>query len=1688
MSLSDTDFSGSLSVNDAAYGLDQHAAVSETPGVFESLQNVVTKGIPLTGLSVVNSFANTAIDVGNWFSDQPTERLSVENEVGDGELLDYYKQHEQGIEAAGLAAGSIIPGTIAVKALKLAQAGRATLALQRATGFLSGPKQAIIDGALKDIASEGIYPTLQADKFKAIALGVGDQALQALVFETATIATMKASPLLDKDSFGDVVNDMFYGALVGGGIGGVIEGIGTRAILNRAVLNRDIDTKFAELATYLEGNKSAAFNAGDKVVALLDSLDDLPATSTDLLANKKIARTRETAMLNSKNILSSIVSEGDNELSNKMMDVLLHMKNEQGMDKESMYNYLANIGKISRIDEAPAIPKGNTFFVNQFVKGDTFDWNDLVSNERKDGVLARRYALTNNALEPKIAKFSDTMDLGNGIPVLKYENATKAFEDGNDMFIGRNKGGQLQVYINKDAPNIKEIAFEGESRPLSLKERQDYTRTGKLPEGSRDFYGAPITLNVRTGRITSDAIASVVGDFGTVSVLDKGLQYGSRVSLQSIASPITAETSTIDANARYVWAAKRGIKRGDNIAANDTAMLQQLHSEISGTEGAQKDWTGTVEKYLARKDISFKDGDVPLTTEDALLSHIQRQKDELIADTMNKFPKLPAEEVAVRANVSEDYLANNMIAGKQEDFLVDTAQHESVNHVHLEYNMNGTTTQPNGMIVRGLMDVQYRISVIKSALRAATAGFFGDNFENFLASLPSSTADIRGAGAGGVSFSNAPYSSLGNQVERIGKFVTDKIVKQMASVSQRLNPAVNAIRGDEAASAELGNFIQVRRMTAETYSFLPEDVATAEKMSPDTVVLSKSLKTDKQGVVTWDKGYTPEGFISTAKKLQFPESEGLHTFYSLSDKVADFERANMEVNNDRLVHRNNWYQANGISRTLQADRLYAPPIDTKKYPFFAFVKARAGSGMATDDVAVITAKDAAELKQKTDSLGEGFSVYFKNDLKTFHEVQGDYDFSRNFMQTEVNTALQKRGILNNILPDTRAETIIRDYVDWHSKQETRLIRDFTELGNGQLFAELRAMGSKYASAEMSKTGLSLKDLGRTAKNPYDDYVKTALGISTKEEYRLWADANDRVEAFFSTAFNTAKTAFLGAKAGLIPYEEAAAMSAKFGLGNPYERFLDGAKAYTDIANKLPPERYLSKFVSAANSVLAATAIRLDVFQTLINVISTPVMLLAEANSAAKLLTTELPDGSGRSIPAVSKVIFQAVKNYFDPVERGAWLPRYQQLGIVRNKTSEYFQMIDELKLPFGALSESEILKKISSFTDKAANLTGSNKSEEFVRYIAADSGRQIFEAAGHSGQQLTDNIATFVNRVHGNYIASQRPVAFQGPIGQAIGLFQTYQFNLMQQLFRYVENGEGKTIAMMGAMQTTLFGLQGLPGFQAINNHIVGNAANNVGHKDLYSTIPSLIDPKLGDYLLYGVVSNWMNTGLYSRGDINPRNITILPVNPLDYPAIAGGIKFVGNLLDTATKISQQGNIPTSLMLGLEHNGLSRPLTGIAQLAQGFSTTTEGKLVSTNTLALNDLQDAANYSRLLGARPLDEAIVMDAMYRATLYKAKDADRIKTLGEAIKTTLYDGQSPTENQVTNFAHEYSAAGGHIQNFQQHLMQWSLDANSSVANQLYRHLKSPINQQIQIQMGGVPLPDFASQAKSLTAAPQQ
>jgi hypothetical protein len=236
-------------------------------------------------------------------------------------------------------------------------------------------------------------------------------------------------------------------------------------------------------------------------------------------------------------------------------------------------------------------------------------------------------------------------------------------------------------------------------------------------------------------------------------------------------------------------------------------------------------------------------------------------------------------------------------------------------------------------------------------------------------------------------------------------------------------------------------------------------------------------------------------------------------------------------------------------------------------------------------------------------------------------------------------------------------------------------------------------------------------------------------------------------------------------------------------------------------------------------------------------------------------------------------------------------------------------------------------------------------------------------------------------------------------------------------------------------LQGTFNGLNGLPAFQAINTHIIGTASGNTNNRDLYNLTYGALGETAGNLLVYGLPSNILQTNIYSRGDINPRNLTIVPVNPADIPIVSIFSKTIANSYNTIKQIANGGEVADSLLIALENNGLNRPLAGLAQVARGFGNA-DSKVYSLtdkgNLSYANDLVSFSNISRLAGGKPLDEAIVRDSVYRYGVYQAYDTAKRNELGKAVKTTLLAGDIPTEVQLENFMQEYVAIGGKQKDF--------------------------------------------------------
>jgi hypothetical protein len=1680
--------------------LGAHMAAQEegSKSTFDIASDLVTKAAPLTGAAIFNSFYNTAAEVGNFFGAN-IQKSTIEDQFGpDSDTTAYYQNHAGVIEGTALAVGSLLPGIGATKVLKLAQAGTFGETISTVTGLASKIRQGAIDAAAVDLAGNttgtSLFGLNAVNKTKAILAGVADSALQGAVYETATLATMHASPITDQNTLADDISDVWDSAKSFGVIGGLLEGAGAFSKINKASKLADMVSKKQEAFGSLGlGNVTP----GDRAVALYDTLDSIPAPTSRLESMKLTSTTNTTGRQIQEQLLKA--AGGDEELAGSFRKFLEDGRKSGSIGPSELQNNLGQLTKIGRHgDVSIASQASDVFYLPSKVEAgsiSTVTHDELlqkISSKELGTLSSRALSLTNPNQLPTIGRASDSLSLP-GLAGQKYAGALDAYKQGVDIYLD----SQGAVHINPASTAMKEVARPGESRVLTRAERLEYQKTGNLPADSKPLNAVGLTLDLTSGKLFGESPLPVVGDIGKPSLLPDrtGIRVGDTTFSHRVGQDLDL-TNPLNANSRYVWASLRGIRNGDSISATDLPMMEQAYRELAAGNNS----------IVGNGIKSFSDGS-PIPTDAAgMLQKIADTKQSLYADLLSQGKN--ADEIGMILNAPTEGLTKNFNTQDASKLISPPEQSSQIRHVRLAYDI-GSTRDSEGNLLRGTIATNYRAKLAKDANSDQMANYLaktvgsGDTsgakatsaFSSLQFTKGAGDADIAGAGSSFFSNANGQFGSMAQQAERIGRSTSELSVLRHSVVSDTLSSATSAIRNDPVAAAEYGNFVAVRRSTGEHFVLLSDADAAANSLAPNTAILEGAVTKDpKTGAVSINKNYIPAGFVDGAAQIT---DRALKTFYTLSPKVADLEKASQSLNNSRNSLRSDWWKAQGVTKdAYNPDRLYTPPIDASKYPFMAYVRQREGYALGESGASVVTATSAEDLQKKISLLGPDYDAFTKNDIANFKKAQGEFEFNRNFMSNRAGTELARKGILNNVVPETRAQNLIDELATWHFRHEDQLLRDHVELHNASTFAQLKAMGDRFDLTGTSRFGAITPFMQRTSTNPYMSYVRTALGLSSKDAYPLWQLAQEKLESFAGTAFNTVRDAFGATRKGLLSVEDASKISEKFGLGNPYGTTLEemSKSYYGGLANQLPSSDILRRFTAGANTILGATVIRLDTFQQLIHAVTLPIMVALEHGSASRdlqeLLSVSVPGTEtatqfATKVPGFSRTLFNAVRNYF-----GADGDKLSSLystatGLTRDELTIHRQMINELSMPLGKLSESGWAQKLDRAAQYGEKITGTKFTNSFIHFVASDVGRQIGEASGQVGQDLLDSIGTFTGRVLGNVAAGQRAGVFSGPVGQAVGLFQSYQWNLMQQLLRHIGDGDVKALAMGAGMQSSIFGLSSLPGFHALNSLIADRHGNTQG-KDLYSATNELTGTATSNYLLYGGLSGLLGTALYSRGDLNPRRASILPTNPLNFPSVAAGIRVYQTLAQLESNISTKGgSVPASLLLAAEHNGLSRPLAGLAELVQGFSTDPKGNLIS-KVSGMSDLASISNMSRILGARPLEESVAMDAMYRKNSLQLLDNARMNELGQAAKTAMYAGSQVAPEVTQQFLADYVKAGGNQGNFNKWFLDQSKGANISAVNRSMENFTNPRAQTLQRVMGGVLLPDYrntgsVSQAQS-------
>ena len=1728
--------------------LDTTSMENSGPSLSDSVGDIITKGIPVVGWSVANSYYNTAVAVGNVFG-ADNQYADTADWLDDPDKQEFYQNNSAAVEGLGLFAGSFGPGALGVKLLKAATsaaraatAGELSSTIADSAGMFRSARTAkLLEAAQTDVAAgdSSLLPSLLRDyTIKLSASSVADAALEGIAFNTASMAAQYGSPLLRDKDLSDLVHDFAWGTGLYAGIGGGLASVGIRGILKRAVIEQE-----ATLAPVKElaRNVGLANEPQDKLLGMIDNYLDRPGkvNVSNAGSTTEFARADNADYLAIKEQLIKMLPKGEtspNEVADALFNNVLKAPRDAGVSKEDILLNFSQQPEFSRIDMPETgvySSEGNTqFYLTGRQLGKDFTdesgvtrpalLEDLFTNNPENALSGAGYV---KAGEVKTTTAAD------------YSTAMEAFQNGSDLHL-TTKG---QIVINPKAENLKAVPLPGLEKTLSPKALREW-RQGVYNDGSNVPNAAgkklgnpraalrgsawfnqmePTVIRISDGsKILAKDAKPVIGDYGNVNVTRAGISAGEGKSTFNIPFKLNEDmesaynnpgSNTLTASGRIVWANKtfanvRDFDAMSDIKPQDFPVLEAAYRAIQ-SEAIKKnvDFSKIVEG-MDNSGITIGGEKIPPSSQ-GLLEKIKYAKDAVISEMLQrglKDPAYDADRISLVAGVPNDYIQN----GLKGDFLSNPAKLSQINNIKVNYNISRTSPDW-AMQQGGMLDHQQRVILARNYATQQSARFFGDKLEAATAGLSARDCAswmFNATKQGLLSSASAAYGSFMQVMERIGREAYHGVVKdRIETVHEILSSAKSALDNSPESQRALMMYQAVHRRSGETFRQLPAELQAQhfpELKNGETVrVLRDSLTRQKNEVTgamenSWNKEFLPTNEQGTSNFQQNPGAgiqpaqPKLFNYYTLPKEASDFLAGSRKLNDSRLMHENNGRAARGLPKQIETGNDYFPPINTKDYPHFAYVKFNAGSAFGDNGASVVTGRTADELNSKIAMLrDDGVQIFYKQDLAKELQLRQEFDRAKLFQDTQSNNLLKRRGILNDVIPGLNYDTFLKEHADWHISKEMGLTRDMIELNNSQLFAELKALKDQTTNAMGSVKGsLQTATLKTTIDNQYDRAMKLMLGLSPKEFYRPWQDLNEAVESFGDTAFRNVRSATARMASGQLSPEAAGKLMSSYGLGNPIGDGIEAGKRY-GLAMTAPDSKYLTHGLTKLQGIMGCLVIKWDAMQQLLHAATMPILTIPEISNVlrnlgtqSKLLSevsTTIP-GTSKNIPSISKVIFGGLQDYFDSGLNAEWRPKFQRMGVIRDAKSEWMDMLNDISIPFGGKPTvwDQWGKNVDAVLSKVSMV---NNVEDFTNVASGHIARRLFSAAGYTGRDLEDNIATFVNRVKTNVTSSQRPIAFQGPVGQAIGLFQSFYMNLMQSVFRYVENGDVRSMMLLGGLQSTAFGLQGLPLFQAINKHIATAPGNSQG-QDMYSTIAGFAghggvgNRQLGDYLLYGTVSNWMNASMYTRSDISPRQVSLVPLNPVDWPLISAGTRLTENLYDVSKKISDGGSVPGSTLLGLEHNGMSRPLMGLAQLLQGFSTTGKGNLVDVNSppqgadnTGMDDLMNGAYFSRLLGSRPMDESIFLNSNYRVTAFRAAQEARLEEVGKAVKSKLYGGGTLTSDDLANFTAQWAKLGGQLPQFQGKLINWSKDANVSMANGIFSNPQHIGNRYLITMMGG-------------------
>lgn len=1640
-------------VNDEFTSSNYNSIGNGTDGNWgDSVSDWVTKGVPLAVSSGVaqmwnsigwagNKIANIGSDDPTPFTDNLDSTWLVNNFDDANSYKTYYNQHQEGIDLGGFVLGSIVPSGLAVKGLTALQKGLAvSRAASATTGLLTNSAERfwLNKAALQMAAGEGVT----GSRIGAAGSKFVQTTLEGLAAETATYATMSQAPMYkDVNSVGDFVGNAVTGAASFGAIGGLwrlgtfkrakfdlIGAIGTdtngAVTTNLAEVEKQVgkvlqDASFTQHSSEMAGLKVKLDKKGNvlntvqsNLKANLDStlgaaVDKYVYTLGDDITNTIAAKQKITSSI--KNIEDVTKSRGvfTDALAARQRQVLSATNDANDTYMNKLFKGLSDDSNLAK-----PLKDLTTKLVSE----------NKLSNVRQIFSAAEKVTrateATNESLVHQIIDLSDGSIHNQAVNTLgdfgkvEFVNADLVKVAGKAVDLGKVtksiENFRQATPANAQAKYFSEFKSLEKNVNSAIGDKVDSWNLPKLEAYFRkhngftleETVGAPATYRVKNTGLASDMIATLqtVGTFRETSPEDLfRLLNAARLGREGHAFIATSKDLALG----------QGTNKGINVVfkpngvyaiANETKLAMQGPLATYGEEliaknyvaGAIDSVTIPVDMYkylprLAKEELAVafsmkQEGDLLVfkSTMDlaATTSAITYTGDEALqrlaklklAEKDKLFalnPDITYPEVKTRLNVTDDFFGKRNIPAEAIINGIDT---EALRHVAVKYAVEAKV--PNYFEVRSAAFNQAKHDIYQDFQNEISNRILGqDNrFVNF------DLADYEGIDrfAGTVTSANAEYNTVASKITHNGLQTQTTLMKW----------------ADARARKFLG--VNNRILAAGDGSAVTTELASIKSLVTST----------KDKVLINDKG-------ELKLLAQIADESSAPVAAIKNQEVLDFMKVYAAHDAERVTQKNLGLQGIGKKIIDRYDdgtwkELYFAPPHPDDFLHKVLVSDSKGS------VGMLWANTEKELNHKVALVSQANPEYIvrtPKDVDSYYQLLGDYEDALTLRgRTKIDSNLERQGILSDLAPTTNAKDLTDGIMNDFARSERTTMNNALMLKYGQQLAEAHQMGTA-----LGNDTIGVKKIFNTLFNFHDQDTTWHKFNNLIEKTSDWTGGK-----LIASVKDNWSDIFSGKKS----IDQVTANS----IANDYGTNLFASDALWNLSKSNTYKGTTQNTLRNTNAVMRSLVLGIDYFNGLVNIIGTPILALPEVRAAFN---------SGESIPYM-KLMGNAMKDMFGAGRRSD-LEKYAKLGILNENMFVYHDLLDQHAIMLGAPNEAAALsasKKVMNTADKYFTKlqTPTAFAEQSTQLFSARLADQIGTARGLTGEDLDAFITTFTKKVVGNYTSAQRPLIFQGILGQAVGLFQTYNFNLFQQATRHIANGNDKSVALMAALQGSIFGAQSLPGFNLANQGLAAWGGDE--HKDAYSETRRVLGNEVSDNLLYGAASNLLGANLWTRGDTNPRNITGIPITPSDLAQVSYYGKAFSALKQWGDSIMAGGNLKVSTLEAIAHANLSRPLTGLSELALGGRTTTGGTL---ETAVGQDLLSWSSAVRLLGAKPMQEALTSEATYKFGIIRAKEQKDMNDLAYAMRTDMIAGKGAVnQDAISAYAKKYVDIGGHPQGF--------------------------------------------------------